>query len=91
MYKFDPRFPPQQFKASSYSPIIIVNHLSKEDKDSLWLYLKERHPQKASSLVTAISDPFVEMLMDKEKGLGALLAIETKYVPEHLKKHQHIF
>ena len=59
MYKFDPRFPPQQFKASSSSPLIIVNQLSKEDKDSLWEHLKENHPEKAKSLVTAMSDPFV--------------------------------
>jgi len=28
--------------------------------------------------------------MDKNNGLGALLAIELKYAPNHLKKHQHI-
>jgi len=86
----DPRFPPQQFKASSYSPIIIVSHLSTEDKDSLWEHLKDNHPQKARGLVSVMSDPFAKMLMDKEDGLGALLAIELKYVPEHLKKYQHI-
>ncbi len=36
-------------------------------------------------------DPFVKMLMDKENGLGALLAIELEYGPDHRKKHQHIF
>ncbi len=90
MYKFDPRFPPQQFKASSFSPVIIVNHLSTEDKESLWEHLKDNHPQKARGLVSAMSDPLVKMLMDKEDGLGALLAIELKYVPEHLKEYQHI-
>ncbi len=90
MYKIDPRFPPQQFKASSYSPLIIVNQLSKEDKDSLWEHLKENHPEKAKSLVSAMSDPFVKMIMDKVNGLSALLAIEMKYAPNHLKKHQHI-
>ena len=91
MYKFDPRFPPQQFKASSYSPVIIVNHLSTEDKESLWMYLKENHPNKAKSLATAMSDLFVKKIMDKNNGLGALLAIKIEYAPEHLKKHQHIF
>jgi len=86
----DPLFPPQQFIASSYSPLIIVNQLSKEDKDLLWVHLKEKHPKKAKSLVTAMSDPFVKMIMDKKNGLSALLAIELKYVPEHLKKYQHI-
>jgi len=86
----DPRFPPQQFKASSYSPVIIVNHLSKEDKESLWKYLKKNHPGKAKSLATAMSDPFVKLIMDKKNGLGALLAIELEYAPENLKKHQHI-
>ena len=90
MYKFDPRFPPQQFKASSYSLVIIVNHLSTEDKESLWEHLKDNHPQKARGLVSARSDPLVKMLMDQENGLGALLAIELKYVPDHLKKYQHI-
>ena len=90
MCKIDPRFPPQQFKASSYSPVIIVNQLSKEDKDSLWEYLKENHLEKAKSLTTAMSDPFVKMIMDKVNGLSALLTIELKYVPEHLKKYQHI-
>lgn len=84
--KIDPRFPPQQFKASIYSPIIIVNHLSEEDKDSLWLHLKENHQKKAKSLVTAMSDPFVKMIMDNKNGLGALLAIEIEYAPEHLKR-----
>ena len=86
----DPRFPPQQFKASSYSPVIIVNHLSTEDKESLWQYLKENHPNKAKSLAIVISDSFVEMIMDKKNGLGALLAIELRYVPDNMKKHQHI-
>ena len=86
----DPRFPPQQFKVSSYSSVIIINYLSTDDKESLWLYLKENHPDKAKSLASAASDSFVKMLMDKENGLGALLAIELKYVPEHLKKDQHI-
>ena len=90
MYKFDPRFPPQQFKASSYSPVIIVNQLSTEDKESLWEHLKDNHPQKARGLVSARSDPLVKMLMDQENGLGALLAFELKYVPDHLKKYQHI-
>jgi len=86
----DPRFPPQQFKASSYSPVIIVNHLSKEDKESLWEHLKENHPNKAKSLATVMSGSFVKLIMDKENGLGALLAIELEYAPEHLKKHQYI-
>lgn len=86
----DPRFLPQQFKASSYSSVIIVNHLSKEDKELLWKYLKENHPRKAKSLATVMSDSFVKLIMDKENGLGALLAIELEYAPEHLKKHQHI-
>ena len=86
----DPRFPPQQFKASSYSPVIIVNHLSKEDKESLWEHLKENYPQKAKRLVAIKTDPFVKLIMDKKNGLGALLAIDLKYVPEHLKKYQHI-
>ena len=86
----DPRFPPQQFKASSYSPVIIVNRLSKEDKESLWKYIKENHPRKANSLATVISDPFVKLIMDKKNDLGALLAIELEYVPERLKKHQHV-
>ena len=90
MYKIDPRFPPQQFKASSYSPFIIVSHLSEEDKESLWEYLKENHPSKANSLTTVMSDSFVKLIMDKKNGLGALLAIELEYAPEHLKKHQHI-
>ena len=90
MYKIDPRFPPQQIKASSYSSVIIINHLSKEDKDSLWLHLKENHPKKAKSLVTTMSDPFVEIIMDKKNGLSALLVIELKYAPDHLKKHHHI-
>jgi len=90
MYKFDPRFPPQQFKASSFSPVIIVNHLSTEDKESLWEHLKDNHPQKARELISAMSDTFVKLLMDKEKGLSALLAIELMYVPEYLKKYQHI-
>lgn len=90
MYKIDPRFSPEQFKVSSYSPIIIVNHLSTEDKESLWEHLKEHHPQKARGLVSAMSDPFVKMLMDTENGLGALLAIELEYAPDHLKKYQHI-
>ena len=90
MYKIDPRFPPQQFKASNYSSVIIVNHLSKEDKDSLWLHLKENHQDKAKSLVTTMSDPFVRIIMDKENGLSALLAIELECVPNHLKKYQHI-
>ena len=86
----DPRFPPQQFKTSSYSPVIIINYLSTEDKESLWLYLKENHPNKAKSLATAMSDSFVKLIMDKKNGLGALLVIELKYVPEHLKKYQRI-
>lgn len=90
MCKIDPRFPPQHFKASSYSPVIIVNQLSKEDKDSLWEHLKDIHPEKAKSLTTAMSDPFVKMIMDKVNGLSALLAIEMEYAPDHLKKHQHI-
>ena len=90
MYKSDPRFPPQQFKASSYPPVIIVNHLSTEDKESLWKYLKESYPDKAKSLATAMSDPFVKLIMDNKNGLGALLAIELEYAPENLKKHQHI-
>jgi hypothetical protein len=86
----DPRFPPQQFKASSYSPVIILSHLSEKDKESLWEHLKDNHPNKARGLVSTMSDPFVKILIDKDKGLGALLAIEMKYVPEHLKKYQHI-
>ena len=85
--KIDPRFPPQQFKTSIYSPIIIVNHLSTEDKESLWQHLKDNHPDKAKSLATAMADSFVKLLMDKKKGLGALLAIEIEYAPEHLKEH----
>jgi len=88
--KIDQRFPPQQINVSSYSPVIIVNHLSMEDKESLWQYLKENHPGKAKSLATAMSDSFVKLIMDKKKGPGALLAIELEYVPEHLKKHQYI-
>ncbi|VAW52332.1 hypothetical protein MNBD_GAMMA05-177 [hydrothermal vent metagenome] len=88
--KIDPRFPPQQFKASSYSPVIILSHLSEEDKESLWEHLKKYYPQKARGLVSSMSDPFVEIIMDKEKGLGALLAIELEYAPDPLKKHQHI-
>ena len=88
--KIDPRFPPQQFKVSSYSPVIIISFLSEEDKESLWEYLKDNHPQKARGLISAMSDPFVKLLMDKEKGLSALLAIELKYVPEHFKKYQYI-
>ncbi len=88
--KIDPRFPPQQFKASIYSPIIIVNHLSTEDKESLWRHLKDNHPDKAKSLATAMADSFVKLLMEKKKGPGALLAIEIEYAPEHLKEHQHI-
>jgi len=88
--KIDPRFPPQQFKVSSYSPVIIIGFLSEEDKESLWEHLKDNHPQKARELVSTMLDPFVKMFMDKEKGLGALLVIELKYVPEHLKKYQHI-
>ena len=88
--QIDPRFPPQQFKASIYSPIIIVNHLSTEDKESLWQHLKENHPNKAKSLATAMADSFVKLIMDKKNGLGALLVIEIEYAPEHLKKHQHI-
>ena len=90
MYKSDKRFPPQQFQASNYLPVIIINHLSTEDKESLWQYLKENHPGKAKSLTTAMADSFVQLIMDKEKGLGALLAIEIEYAPENLKKHQHI-
>lgn len=90
MYKIDPRFPPQQFKASSYSPVIIINRLSKEDKNSLWQHLKENYPKKANNLTSAMSDPFVKILMDKKNGLGALLAIEPEYVPDYLKKHQRI-
>ena len=86
----DPRFPPQQFKASSYSQVIILSHLTEEDKESLWEHLKDNHPQKARGLVSTMSDPFVKMLLDKEKGFGALLAIEMKYVPDYLKKYQHI-
>ena len=89
--KIDPRFPPHQFRASIYSPVIIVNHLSTEDKESLWQHLKENHPDKAKSLATAMADSFVKLIMDKKNGLGALLAIEIEYAPEHLKKHQHIF
>ncbi len=88
--KIGPRFPPQQFKASIYSPIIIVNHLSTEDKESLWQHLKENHPDKTKSLATAMADPFVKLIMDKKNGLGGLLAIGLEYAPEHLKKHQHI-
>jgi len=88
--KIDPRFPPQQFKASSYSPVIIVSNLSEEDKESLWEHLKDNHPLKARWLVSAMSDPFVKMIMGKKKGFSALLAIEIKYAPDHLKKHQHI-
>ena len=91
MYKIDPRFPPQQFQASSYSPVIIVNRLSKEDKNSLWQHLKDNHPEKASSLSSAMSDPFVQLIMDRKEGLGALLAIDLKYAPENLKKYQYIF
>ena len=90
MYKIDPRFPPQQFQASNYKPVIIISHLSEDDKEALWEYLKDNHTQKARGLVSAMSDPFVKMLMDKENGLGALLVIELKYVPEKLKKYQHI-
>jgi hypothetical protein len=86
----DSRFPPQQFKASSYSPVIILSHLTEEDKESLWEHLKDNHSQKARGLVSTMSDPFVKMLIDKEKGIGALLTIEMKYVPDHLKKYQHI-
>jgi hypothetical protein len=86
----DPRFPPQQYKASSYSQFIVVNHLSKEDKELPWEHLKENHPNKARSLATAMSDSFVKLIMDKKNGLGALLAIELEYAPENLKKHQHI-
>ena len=85
----DPRFPPQQFKVSSYSPVIIINYLSTDDKESLWQHLKENHPDKAKSLATAMADSFVKLIMDKENGLGALLVIELKYAPEHLKKYQH--
>ena len=88
--KIDPRFPPRQFKASSYSPVIIISFLSEEDKESLWEHLKNNHPRKARGLVSAMTDPLVKMLMDQEKGLSALLAIELKYVPEHLKKYQYI-
>jgi hypothetical protein len=88
--KIGPRFSPQQFKASIYSPIIIVNHLSTEDKESLWQHLKENYPDKAKSLATVMSDSFVKLIMDKKNGLGALLAIKIEYAPEHLKKHQHI-
>ena len=90
MYKNNPRFPPQQFQASSYSPVIIVSHLSEEDKESLWEHLKDYHPQKASGLVSTMSDPFIKMIMDKKKGFSAVLAIELMYVPDNLKKHQHI-
>jgi hypothetical protein len=86
----DPRYPPQQFKASKYSPVIIVDYLSREDKDSLWLHLKEHHPEKAKALITAKSDSFVKMIIKKKSGLNALLAIELKYVPEHLKRFQHL-
>ncbi len=86
----DPRFPPQQFKASSYSPVIIISFLSEEDKESLWKHLKENHPDKAKSLATAMADSFVKLIMDMKNGLGALLVVELKYVPEHLKKYQHI-
>ncbi|HFD32795.1 MAG TPA: hypothetical protein ENJ28_08845 [Gammaproteobacteria bacterium] len=88
--KIDPRFPPQQFKTSSYSPAIIISLLSEEDKESLREHLKDNHPQKARGLISAMSDPFVKLLMDKEKGLNTLLAIELMYVPEHLKKYQYI-
>jgi len=90
MYKFDKRFPPQQFQASSYLPIIIVSHLSKEDKEALWQHLKENHPGKAESLASSMSDSFVKMLMDRKDGLGALQAIEIKYAPDHLRRYQHI-
>jgi hypothetical protein len=88
--KIDPRFPPQQFKASSYKPLIIISHLSEDDKEALWEHLKDYHPQKARGLVSTMSDPFVKIIMDKEKGLGTLLAIELQYAPEHLKKYQYI-
>ncbi len=53
----DPRFPPQQFKVSSYSSVIIINYLSTDDKESLWLYLKENHPNKAKSLQVSNNEP----------------------------------
>jgi hypothetical protein len=90
MYKIDPRFPPQQFKTSSYSPVIIISHLTEEDKESLWEHLKENHPQKAKSLVKIKTDPFVKLVMDKKNGLGALLVIELEYAPDHLRKYQYI-
>jgi len=90
MYKIDPRFPPQQLQASSYSPVIIINHLSDEDKESLWEHLLVHHRDKAKSLSSIMKDPFAKLIMDKKNGLSALLAIELKYAPDHLKKHQHI-
>ena len=91
MLKIDSRLPPQQFKVSSYSSVIIINSLSTDDKESLWQHLKENHPDKAKSLATAMADSFVKLIMDKKNGLGALLVIEIEYAPENLKKHQHIF
>ena len=95
MYKIDPRFPPHQFQASSYSPVIIINRLSKEDKHSLWQHLKDNHPEKASNLTSVMSDPFAQLIMDKKEGLGALLAVDLKYAPESLKNisisYRHTF
>ncbi|PCJ88332.1 MAG: hypothetical protein COA54_03440 [Thiotrichaceae bacterium] len=70
MYRFDPRFLPQQFKTIIYSPVIIISHLSEEEKNSFWQHLKENHPKKANSLASVMSDPFVELIMDKKDGLG---------------------
>ena len=84
----DPRFPPQQFKASSYSQVIILSHLTEEDKESLWEHLKENHPTKARSLATAMSDSFVKLIMDKKNGLGRYL--HQRRTPAPRQRHAEL-
>jgi len=91
MDTIDPRFPPVQNQVSSYSPVILIDKLSKEDKALLWEFLKNNHPQKAKSISNLMKDPFLKLLMDKEDGFSASMTIALKYVPEALKKHQYIF
>ena len=56
----------------TYSPIIIVNRLPKENKNSLWQHMKDKHPQKANNLASVMLDPFVKLITDKKEGLGGV-------------------
>jgi hypothetical protein len=72
---------PDSYPVAEKQDTLCVGQLSEQEKQRLWVHLKQHHPKKAEEIKIIMND---EIIINLQKMFGATLLIEKQYVPAYL-------